>query len=251
MDVQVRPLAARSEARPRRVQGLILREDLDPAVRRVPDDLAPAARNQDSLPYESRLSVGAVSFGSNSVDSGTATPATSRDPVFSVAAVEPLEPAEELAQQVVERALLTAWQCGEEGLLGLEMRFQRSVDAHLSSGRQPNEDAAAVCRIASALNESGVGEAIESFRHPGRGKHRRPHQVGGVQLVRLTGTTQGGEEVEPPRPEVVCGERLLQGGVCELHRAEQAADEAQRFHVQVRALTAPAMKDVVDVVRLG
>jgi hypothetical protein len=43
VDVQVGALAVRAEARPRRVQALVVEEDLDVPVRRVADDLAAAA----------------------------------------------------------------------------------------------------------------------------------------------------------------------------------------------------------------
>jgi hypothetical protein len=40
--VQVRPLPARAEARPGRVQRIVVGQDLHPPLRRVADDLAPA-----------------------------------------------------------------------------------------------------------------------------------------------------------------------------------------------------------------
>ena len=52
VDVQVGALAVRAEARPRRVQRLVLGEDLDPPVRRVADDLAAAERHQDRACHE-------------------------------------------------------------------------------------------------------------------------------------------------------------------------------------------------------
>jgi hypothetical protein len=52
MDVQVGALAAWAETRPRPVQRLVVGEDLDPPVRRVGDDLAASAGNQDRLAHE-------------------------------------------------------------------------------------------------------------------------------------------------------------------------------------------------------
>jgi hypothetical protein len=52
VDVQVRAVAAGPEARPRRVQRLVLGEDLDPPVRRVAHDLAAARRDDDRLAHQ-------------------------------------------------------------------------------------------------------------------------------------------------------------------------------------------------------
>jgi hypothetical protein len=66
MDVQVRSLAARAEARPRRVQPLALGQDLHPPVVRVADDLASAGRDDGRLAharYASTTRKSAVSPG--------------------------------------------------------------------------------------------------------------------------------------------------------------------------------------------
>ena len=52
MDVEVCAFAIRAEARPRRVQRLVVGEDLDPPLRRVADDLAAARRDEDSFTHE-------------------------------------------------------------------------------------------------------------------------------------------------------------------------------------------------------
>jgi len=49
--VQVSALATGAKTRPRRVQQLIVREDLDPPLGRVTDDLAAAEGNQDRLAH--------------------------------------------------------------------------------------------------------------------------------------------------------------------------------------------------------
>jgi hypothetical protein len=49
VDVQVRALAVRAEPRPCRVQRVVVGEDLDPPLRRVADDLAPAGRDERRL----------------------------------------------------------------------------------------------------------------------------------------------------------------------------------------------------------
>ena len=51
VDVEVGALAARTEARPRRVQRLGLGEDLDPPVRRVADHLAAPGRDDARLAH--------------------------------------------------------------------------------------------------------------------------------------------------------------------------------------------------------
>lgn len=52
VDVQVRALAVWPESRPRRVQRFMVGEDLDPAARRVADDLAGAGWNQERFMHE-------------------------------------------------------------------------------------------------------------------------------------------------------------------------------------------------------
>ena len=54
VDVQVRALAAGAEPRPRRVQRVVVGEDLDPPVRRVADDLAAAAAAITGVALRSR-----------------------------------------------------------------------------------------------------------------------------------------------------------------------------------------------------
>ena len=56
VDVQVRALTTGSEARPRRVERLVVGEDLHPPLRRVADDLAPAGRDDGRLVHGSSLS---------------------------------------------------------------------------------------------------------------------------------------------------------------------------------------------------
>jgi hypothetical protein len=53
--VQVGTLTVRAEPRPRRVQRLVVRQDLDAALRRVAHDLAPSARNHDRLAHASSM----------------------------------------------------------------------------------------------------------------------------------------------------------------------------------------------------
>ncbi len=57
MDVQVSALAARADARPRRVERLVLGDDLDPPVGGVVDDLAAAGRDQHGLGHEAEYDV--------------------------------------------------------------------------------------------------------------------------------------------------------------------------------------------------
>ena len=52
VDVEVGAVATGGETRPRRVQGLVVGEDLDPPVGGVADDLAARGRNQDSVAHE-------------------------------------------------------------------------------------------------------------------------------------------------------------------------------------------------------
>jgi hypothetical protein len=49
VNVQVGTLAVRPEPRPRRVQRVVIGEDLDSPVRRVADDLARARRDEQRL----------------------------------------------------------------------------------------------------------------------------------------------------------------------------------------------------------
>jgi hypothetical protein len=51
VDVQVGAVTARSEPRPRRVQRVVVREDLDASVGRVADDFACPGRYEDRLGY--------------------------------------------------------------------------------------------------------------------------------------------------------------------------------------------------------
>ena len=55
VDVEVRAGAARAEARPGRVQGVVVGEDLDPPIRRVADDLAFAGSDDGRLAHPTSL----------------------------------------------------------------------------------------------------------------------------------------------------------------------------------------------------
>jgi hypothetical protein len=67
VDVQVCAVAVRAEARPRRVQRLVVGKDLDPSVRRVADDFASTERNQDRLVHERSMQCVAVEISGSNV----------------------------------------------------------------------------------------------------------------------------------------------------------------------------------------
>ena len=69
-----------------------------------------------------------------------------------------------------------------------------------------------------------------------------------AELVRLAGTPERREEVEPARLEVVLAQAARQGCVCQRRRPEEAAHELERCHVGVRPLAAPLGGDAVEVV---
>ena len=58
VDVQIRACTTGGEPRPRRVEGLVVAEDLHPPLRRVADDLAPAGRDDGRLAHGSSLRTG-------------------------------------------------------------------------------------------------------------------------------------------------------------------------------------------------
>jgi NADPH:quinone reductase-like Zn-dependent oxidoreductase len=136
----------------------------------------------------------------------------------------------------------------QEALLVREVRFDGSVDHRLASAGQPDTRASTVCGVGSPLDETCVGQAVETFRHAPGGEKCRLHQLGGVELVRRPGATQRREQVEPARLQSVAGELPRELRVGKLTCSEEAAEEAKGGHVQVGALAPPLREDLVEVV---
>lgn len=94
-----------------------------------------------------------------------------------------LENGEKRSQEAVERGPLTWRERAEEALLVRHVGLDGLVDRRLTVPREPDERAPAICRVGSAHDEAGLGQAVEALGHTARREHGRPHQLGGVELV--------------------------------------------------------------------
>jgi hypothetical protein len=160
-----------------------------------------------------------------------------------------LEIRKECSEEVVERTAVGRSERAQEALLVRDVRLDGFVDDGPSTAGQPDEDAPAVCRVGSSLDEARLDQAVEALGHSTRGEKGRSHQLTGVELVRRPSATQCREEVEPAGLQPVLREFLPELRVCQLNGTEEAAEKPERRHVQVGTFSPPLSEDLIDVVR--
>jgi hypothetical protein len=89
------------------------------------------------------------------------------------------------SQQRVERPPLGRLERLEQTRFVGHVSFDCLVDHGPSFAGQPHQRAAAVVRVGSPFDKAGLCKPVEPLRDAAGGQHRRGHQLGWVELVRL------------------------------------------------------------------
>ena len=147
-----------------------------------------------------------------------------------------LELGHEGSKQALEGGPIGRGERSEQPFFVREMGCEGAVDRRLPPAGEPDENSSSVSRVGRPFHEAGPDEAIDALGHAAGGKHRRFHQLRGIQLVRFAGTTQRREEVEPPGLQLVVGETLRERSVRQVRRAEEPAEQPDRRRVEIGSL---------------
>ena len=115
-------------------------------------------------------------------------------------------------------------------------------------GGEPDDHPATVVGVGVALDVPAGAEPVDPVGHRAAGHQRLAQQAAGGELVRRAGASQRGEHVELPLLDAVRGERVAAGELEPTGEPADPAEDRDRGEVEVAALAAPGLEQLVHLV---
>jgi hypothetical protein len=159
-----------------------------------------------------------------------------------------LETDQQLSEQPRELGLLLLGQGSEHPPLGLEVTRSHTRYRGPSLACEGDEKPSAVFRVAHALDEPGLLEAVDEVRHPAGCAHQGPVQLGRRTPVWRADTPEGSQGI-PTRPvQSKAAEVLVHTTVEQGRGATDPRNDRDRRRVESGLFPPPLCEHTVDMV---
>ena len=159
-----------------------------------------------------------------------------------------VERGQDAAQQVGEQVGVRRPELGQNGPLMGEEIDQGSVHLVCAGLSDLDHDASSVVEGGMSLDKSAGSEPVDPVGHRPRGDQSLLEEPSGRQPVRLTRSTERGEDVELPAFQPMAAERLTTSTVEVSCETGDAAEHLKGCDVEVGAFAAPRRNEVVDLI---